>query len=60
MSPRHTAPSPPSLHPPPPPALQASYDPNNITRLLQQAPYHVDSLLSMHDLYRHMGGCVGG
>ncbi|GIL60027.1 hypothetical protein Vafri_14657 [Volvox africanus] len=34
---------------------QASYDPATIAALLQQAPYHVDSLLAMHDLYRHMG-----
>ncbi|GLC35077.1 hypothetical protein PLESTM_000276900 [Pleodorina starrii] len=34
---------------------QASYDPATIAHLLQQAPYHVDSLLAMHDLYRHMG-----
>ncbi|KAG1672378.1 hypothetical protein FOA52_010996 [Chlamydomonas sp. UWO 241] len=34
---------------------QATHDPNAIARLLQQAPYHVDSLLSMYDLYRHMG-----
>ena len=43
--------------------LQASYDPATIAALLQQAPYHVDSLLAMHDLYRHMGEirhCIGG
>ncbi|KXZ51917.1 hypothetical protein GPECTOR_11g44 [Gonium pectorale] len=34
---------------------QASYDPATIAALLQQAPYHADSLLAMHDLYRHMG-----
>ncbi|EFJ51246.1 hypothetical protein VOLCADRAFT_120493 [Volvox carteri f. nagariensis] len=34
---------------------EASYDPATIAALLQQAPYHVDSLLAMHDLYRHMG-----
>ncbi|KAF5841607.1 transcriptional repressor TCF25-domain-containing protein [Dunaliella salina] len=34
---------------------QASYDPNAIAALLQQAPYHVDSLLTMYDLYRHLG-----
>ena len=34
---------------------QASHDPNAIAALLQHAPYHVDSLLAMHDLYRHMG-----
>ncbi|KAG2488363.1 hypothetical protein HYH03_013053 [Edaphochlamys debaryana] len=34
---------------------QASYDPATIAALLQQAPYHVDALLAMHDLYRHMG-----
>ncbi|PNH09023.1 Transcription factor 25 [Tetrabaena socialis] len=34
---------------------QASYDPATIAALLQQSPYHVDSLLAMHDLYRHMG-----
>lgn len=31
---------------------QASFDPNNIMALLQQHPYHVDSLLTMHELYR--------
>ncbi len=30
-------------------------DPNSIAALLQQAPYHVDSLLTMYDLYRSMG-----
>mmetsp|Transcript_19161 Transcript_19161/g.41385 ORF Transcript_19161/g.41385 Transcript_19161/m.41385 type:complete len:710 (+) Transcript_19161:50-2179(+) len=34
---------------------QATYDPNSIAALLQQAPYHVDSLLTMYDLYRHTG-----
>ncbi len=31
---------------------QASYDPNNIAALLQQYPYHIDSLMAMFDLYR--------
>lgn len=39
---------------------QASYDPATIANLLQQHPYHVDSLLAMHDLYRHMGGLAHG
>jgi hypothetical protein len=34
---------------------QASHDPATIAGLLQQHPYHVDALLAMHDLYRHMG-----
>ncbi|KAL6754257.1 transcriptional repressor TCF25-domain-containing protein [Haematococcus lacustris] len=34
---------------------QASMDPNAIAGLLHQAPYHVDSLLAMYDLYRNMG-----
>lgn len=34
---------------------QASYDPNSIAQLLQHCPYHVDALLAMYDLYRHMG-----
>lgn len=34
---------------------QATYDPNSIAQLLRQAPYHVDALLAMYDLYRHMG-----
>lgn len=32
---------------------QASFDPNNIMALLQEHPYHVDSLLTMHELYRY-------
>jgi len=35
--------------------LQASYDPNNIAALLQQYPYHIDSLMAMFDLYRVRG-----
>lgn len=35
--------------------VQATYDPNSIAALLQRAPYHVDSLLAMYDLYRHLG-----
>ena len=31
---------------------QASFDPNSILALLEQHPYHVDSLLAMHELYR--------
>ena len=31
---------------------QASFDPNTIMALLQQHPYHVDALLTMHELYR--------
>ena len=31
---------------------QASFDPNNIAALLQQYPYHIDSLMAMFDLYR--------
>lgn len=34
---------------------QASFDPNTIMALLQQHPYHVDALLTMHELYRSMG-----
>ncbi|KAL3162159.1 hypothetical protein ABBQ32_009867 [Trebouxia sp. C0010 RCD-2024] len=34
---------------------QASFDPNSILALLEQHPYHVDSLLAMHELYRSMG-----
>lgn len=34
---------------------QASYDPNSIIALLQHNPYHLDSLLAMYDMYRHMG-----
>ena len=34
---------------------QASFDPNTIAALLQQHPYHLDALLTMHDLYRSMG-----
>lgn len=36
-------------------AAQASYDPNAVGAVLQQFPYHVDSLLAMNDLYRSMG-----
>ena len=32
--------------------MQATYDPNNIAALLQQYPYHIDSLMAMFDLYR--------
>jgi hypothetical protein len=31
---------------------QASYDPNAIAAVLQQAPFHLDSLMAMYDLYR--------
>ena len=31
---------------------QASYDPANIAALLQNYPYHIDSLMAMFDLYR--------
>lgn len=31
---------------------QASFDPNTIMALLQEHPYHVDALLTMHELYR--------
>lgn len=34
---------------------QATFDPNNVAALLQQHPYHLDALLTMHDLYRSMG-----
>ncbi|KAL4419888.1 hypothetical protein ABPG75_006986 [Micractinium tetrahymenae] len=34
---------------------QASFDPNNIAALLHSHPYHLDALLTMHDLYRSMG-----
>uniref|UniRef100_A0A7S3QSV4 Transcription factor 25 n=1 Tax=Dunaliella tertiolecta TaxID=3047 RepID=A0A7S3QSV4_DUNTE len=34
---------------------QATYDPNAVAALLHQAPYHVDSLLTMYDLYRQLG-----
>jgi hypothetical protein len=33
-------------------SAQASYDPNNIAALLQQYPYHIDSLMAMFELYR--------
>ncbi|KAI3425283.1 hypothetical protein D9Q98_009050 [Chlorella vulgaris] len=35
--------------------VQATFDPNNIAALLQNHPYHIDSLLTMHDLYRSTG-----
>ena len=31
---------------------QATYDPANIAALLQNYPYHIDSLMAMFDLYR--------
>eukprot|EP01025_Chloroclados_australasicus_P051961 TRINITY_DN6050_c0_g3_i1.p1 TRINITY_DN6050_c0_g3~~TRINITY_DN6050_c0_g3_i1.p1 ORF type:complete len:692 (-),score=119.28 TRINITY_DN6050_c0_g3_i1:343-2292(-) len=34
---------------------QSGFDPNNIVDLLRQSPYHLDSLLAMHDLYRATG-----
>lgn len=34
---------------------QASYDPNNAAALLGSQPYHLDALLTMHDLYRSTG-----
>lgn len=34
---------------------QATFDPNNVAALLHQHPYHLDALLTMHDLYRSMG-----
>ncbi|KAL4430372.1 hypothetical protein ABPG77_002178 [Micractinium sp. CCAP 211/92] len=34
---------------------QATFDPNNIAALLHSHPYHLDALLTMHDLYRSMG-----
>ena len=34
---------------------QATFDPNTIAALLQRSPYHVDALMAMYDLYRHMG-----
>jgi len=34
---------------------QASFDPNQVAALLQHHPYHLDALLTMHDLYRSMG-----
>lgn len=30
----------------------ATYDPNNVARLLQRHPYHVDSMLQMSEFYR--------
>eukprot|EP00798_Chlamydomonas_sp_ICE-L_P023358 gene23358-30614_t len=35
--------------------IQASMDPNALAAMLQHAPYHVDALLAMCDLYRSMG-----
>ncbi|KAK9851873.1 hypothetical protein WJX84_005125, partial [Apatococcus fuscideae] len=34
---------------------QASMDPNRIVQILQQHPYHIDSLLTMYELYRSTG-----
>ena len=34
---------------------QATFDPNNIAALLHAHPYHLDALLTMHDLYRSTG-----
>lgn len=34
---------------------QATFDPNNVAALLHLHPYHLDALLTMHDLYRSMG-----
>jgi hypothetical protein len=34
---------------------QASHDPNNVAALLGSQPYHLDALLTMHDLYRSTG-----
>lgn len=31
---------------------QATFDPANIAALLQNYPYHIDSLMTMFDLYR--------
>ncbi|EFN53652.1 hypothetical protein CHLNCDRAFT_136380 [Chlorella variabilis] len=35
--------------------VQATFDPNNVAALLQSHPYHLDALLTMHDLYRSTG-----
>ena len=34
---------------------QATFDPNHIAALLHSHPYHLDALLTMHDLYRSTG-----
>lgn len=34
---------------------QATFDPNHVAALLHSHPYHLDALLTMHDLYRSMG-----
>ena len=47
---------------------QATFDPNAVAGLLHSHPYHLDALLTMHDLHRSMGehayagegGRVGG
>jgi tetratricopeptide (TPR) repeat protein len=33
----------------------SSHDPNTIAMLVNQHPYHVDSLLALAELYKHMG-----
>lgn len=33
----------------------ASHDPNAIAMIVNQHPYHIDSLLTLADVYRHMG-----
>ena len=37
--------------------MQATFDPNAIAALLHRAPYHVDALLAMYDLYRRKYTC---
>lgn len=32
---------------------QASFDPNAVMAVLEEHPYHVDALLTMHELYRY-------
>lgn len=34
---------------------QSSFDPNAMANFLRHHPYHLDALLTMHDLYRSMG-----
>lgn len=36
-------------------SLQASFNPNAVAALLQQSPFHLDSLMSMYGLYRNLG-----
>lgn len=33
---------------------QASFDPNAVMAVLEEHPYHVDALLTMHELYRFL------